>query len=92
MAAANLLPGMGPSTDRTASSRALKDLVRKAFDLDPDAAVFVAELTCGETDCPDAETVVALHRDGERIEFRFDKPISEVNGADIEAIAAQTKP
>ncbi len=69
--------------DRTAATRALKDLVRKHFDLDTSASVFVAEIACGETDCPDTETVIALFLDSGRREFRINKPVGEVTGADI---------
>ncbi|MEO1282343.1 MAG: hypothetical protein AAFV69_11490 [Pseudomonadota bacterium] len=88
MAPPDLLPGFGPSSpDRSTATRALKDLVRKAFDVDADAPVFVAEVSCGEVDCPDAETVIAIYLDENRTEFRFAKPIADVTGADIARIA-----
>ncbi|MGD9670631.1 MAG: hypothetical protein AB7U75_16550 [Hyphomicrobiaceae bacterium] len=90
MTSSNPLPGMGSaSSDRTAAARALKDLVRKEFGITPDAAVFVAEIACGEIDCPDAETVIALYLDEKRAEFRLSKPIAEITGADIATIASR---
>jgi len=71
----------GPSrADRT---RALKDLVRKQLDLDADTSVFIAEIACGEVDCPDRETVIAVFMHGERREFRFAKAVAEISGADL---------
>lgn len=75
----------GTSDLRSAQTRALKDLVRKHFDLDAGTAVFVAEVTCGEEDCPDTETVIAVYLDGGNKEFRVAKPVSRVTGADIAA-------
>lgn len=90
MSPADLLPGFSPaSRDRSAATRALKDLVRKEFGVDEDTAVFVAEVSCGEVDCPDAETVIALHLENGRAEFRFAKPIAEVTGADIAQLAEE---
>ena len=59
MSRPDLLGGFGPpKADRSAATRALKDLVRKAFDLEPEAPVFVAEVACGEIDCPDMALVL----------------------------------
>ena len=80
------LPGMkSAEADRATASRAIKDLVRKHLGLDPDAAVFVAEIACGEIECPDRETVIAVFRSGARTEFRLHKAILEITGADIVA-------
>ena len=88
MSSSNLLPGIGrASRDRSTATRALKDLVRKEFGTASDASVFVAEIACGEIDCPDVETVVALYLDEKRTEFRLSKPIAEITGADIATIA-----
>lgn len=72
---------------RSTQTRAVKDLIRKQFDLDADAPVFVAEVSCGEVDCPDTETVIAIYVDGGRKEFRVGKPVSRLTGADIAAAA-----
>jgi len=79
-----ILPGLERSgEERLNRTRALKDLVRKHFGLEMGAPVFIAEITCGEEDCPDAETVIAI-LDGEaRREFRVLKPVSAITGADI---------
>lgn len=71
------------SRDRSAATRALKDMVRKHFDLDASASVFVAEIACAEADCPDTETVIAVFVEGARQEFRVYKPVADVTGADI---------
>lgn len=68
---------------RAVATRAVKDLVRKHFGLDADAPVFVAEISCGEVDCPDTETVIAVFLDGGRQEFRLDKAVAALTGADI---------
>lgn len=84
------LPGMDRSGDaRLVQTRALKDLVRKHFGLNVGTPVFIAEITCGETDCPDAETVIAILEGGSRREFRVLKPMQAITGADI-AAAAET--
>jgi hypothetical protein len=75
----------GASASRVTQTRALKDLVRKQLDLDANAPVFVAEVTCGEVDCPDTETVIAVYLGGGNKEFRIGKPVAQVTGADIAA-------
>ena len=84
MSRPDLLGGFGPpQADRSAATRALKDLVRKACDLEPEAPVFVAEVACGEIDCPDTETVVAIYRGELRFEYRCATAIADVTGADL---------
>jgi hypothetical protein len=78
------LPGLERTRNaRLAHTRALKDLVRKHCGLEMEAPVFIAEITCGETDCPDAETVIAILEGQTRREFRLLKPVSAITGADI---------
>lgn len=89
MSAFDPLGGLSPGGHaRSAATRAVKDLVRKHFDLDGSANVFVAEIACAEADCPDTETVIAVFLEGGRKEFRIDKPVADVTGADI-AMACQ---
>ncbi|MFY0615389.1 MAG: hypothetical protein JXQ99_27925 [Hyphomicrobiaceae bacterium] len=85
----NLLLGqLSPGADRSAATRAVKDMVRKNFDLDEGATVFVAEVSCGEIDCPDVETVIAVFLDDVRQELKIAKPVDAITGADIaEAVA-----
>ena len=84
--------GLAPSgANRAAATRAVKDLVRKHFDLDAEARVFVAEVSCGEADCPDTETVVALFLGSQRQEFRIARSLHAVTGADIVAAAEARK-
>lgn len=76
---------------RVNATRAVKELVRQEFGLDDDASVFVAEIACGEADCPDVETVIAIFLRGQRREFRFAKPVQELTGRDISiAVAARS--
>jgi len=72
--------------ERAARTRALKDDVRDHFGLGPDDSIFVAEITCGETDCPDVETVIAVFLAGTRREFRIHKPIASVTAEDVAAL------
>ncbi|MCC2098864.1 MAG: hypothetical protein KDJ29_18375 [Hyphomicrobiales bacterium] len=73
----------GSGDDRLARTRALKDLVRKHFGLAMNKAVFIAEITCGEQDCPDAETIIAILENDRRREYRILKPVCAITGADI---------
>lgn len=80
--------GPGQATgERAAQSRALKAEVRKHFGLGEDDSVFVAEITCGETECPDVETVIAVFLDGQRREFKLHKPVSAISSDDLSALA-----
>jgi hypothetical protein len=72
-----------PDTDRAAKSRALKDTVRASFGLAPDDSVFIAEVACGETDCPDVETVIAVFPGGARREFKIPKPVEKITAQDL---------
>jgi len=74
------------SSTRTTQTHALKDLVRKQFDLPATEPVFIAEISCGEAECPDLETVVALFIDGKRQEFRLPKAVERITGADIASL------
>jgi hypothetical protein len=89
MSAFDPLAGISPGGHaRSAATRAVKDLVRKHFDLDGSANIFIAEIACAEADCPDTETVIAVFLGDGRREFRICKPVAEITGADI-AIACQ---
>lgn len=77
------------SSERAAQSRAVKEMVRNHFSLHADDSIFVAEITCGETDCPDVETVVAVFLSGTRREFRIHKPIASVTTQDVTALPRQ---
>jgi hypothetical protein len=80
--------GPGKATgERAAATRALKAAVRNRFGLGEDDSVFVAEITCGETECPDVETVIAVFLDGQRREFKLHKPVSAISSDDLSALA-----
>jgi len=77
---------MGPQQSdggRAARTRALKDLVRTRFALGEDDGIFVAEIACGESDCPDVETVIAIFVAGQRREFKVHKPIGSITAQDL---------
>jgi len=73
--------------ERAAATRALKAAVRNRFGLGEDDSVFVAEITCGETECPDVETVIVVLLDGQRREFKLHKPVSAISSDDLSALA-----
>jgi hypothetical protein len=80
----SLFPGLQQSdSERAARTRALKNLVRSQFNLSDDDGVFVAEIACGETDCPDVETVIAIFLAGQRREFKVRKPIGSITAQDL---------
>ncbi|MEL7049655.1 MAG: hypothetical protein AAFO75_11975 [Pseudomonadota bacterium] len=79
------------SRSRTTQTHALKDLVRKQFDLPETEPVFIAEISCGEADCPDLETVVALFVDGQRQEFRLPKAVERITGSDIASLVPSSQ-
>ncbi len=71
-------------------TRALKELVRRHLNLGAEESVFVAEVTCGEADCPDVETVIAIFIDGARRQFKLKKAIKEIAEDDLEALFHST--
>lgn len=77
------------AADRKLATRRIKELAGEVWELEEDANVFVAELQCGETDCPDTETVIAIFLDGERREMRFHKPVVDLTREDLIAIASE---
>jgi hypothetical protein len=79
-------------SDRAARTRALKDLVRSQFKLGDDDGVFVAEIACGETDCPDVETVIAIFISGQRREFKVRKPIGAITAQDLAELSGSLVP
>jgi hypothetical protein len=79
--------GSGPtSSERASKTRDVKQAVRKHFKLDEAASVFVAEIACGEADCPDVETVVAVLLEGHRREFKIRKSVDAITPQDIDAL------
>jgi hypothetical protein len=84
------LPGSGPSSSkRAAATRALKAAVRTRFGLGEDDSVFIAEITCGETECLDVETVIAVFLDGQRRQFKLHKPVGAITPDDLPALAGR---
>lgn len=77
----------GVATDRKEATTRIKQWARSEWGLDDDANVFVAELACGESDCPDKETVIAAFLQGERREIRISSPIQDITKDEISAAA-----
>lgn len=82
-------PNSPSDTSRKEATRHVKKLACDVWGLGEDANVFVAELQCGETDCPDTETVIAVFLDGERREMRVHKPVADLTKEDLIAIARE---
>lgn len=76
------------SRDRAAQTRALKAAVRNHFRLGEDDSIFVAEINCGETDCPDIETVIAVFLAGQRREFKIHKSVAAITPQDLAMLQA----
>lgn len=75
-----------PSGD--GSSASIKAWAKKHWNLPEDTTLLVSELQCGETGCPDIETVIAvLSVDGADKTVKLSKPIYAICEADIEAIS-----
>ena len=73
-----------PSPSSQGKTRQIKKWVRQHLALSDDITVMVSELHCGETDCPDIETMIAIlsgDKTGQKI--KIDKSISELSESDI---------
>jgi len=79
----SLFMGSQSDSDRAARTRVLKDLVRSQFKLGDDDGIFIAEIACGQTDCPDVETVIAIFVSGQRREFKVRKLIGAITAQDL---------
>lgn len=92
----DLSPKTGASdSDKPGSSPAhIKRWAKQHWQLPEDTALLVSELQCGEADCPDVETVIAvLSGAAKDKKVKLSKPLRAVCEADIQAIAlgARTK-
>jgi hypothetical protein len=75
--------------DPAAAAR-VRGWAAELFGLGPDAAVLVTELRCGEDDCPDVETVIAvLGEPGKARTHKLPKPVAEVTRDEVAALAAR---
>lgn len=62
----------------------VKEWTRERFELSPEAAILVSELTCVVPGCPPLETVVAFWTaDEKRHHFKLFKPVAEVVNDDL---------
>jgi len=69
------------------TARDIKAWVKEFFQMDEDSTVMVGELQCGERDCPDVETVVAiLSPGGVTQRFRIARPIEQVTRRDLYSV------
>ena len=73
-----------PSASSKGKTRKIKQWVREHFALADDITVMVSELQCGETDCPDVETIIAI-LDGDKIgqKIKINQSIAELSKEDI---------
>ena len=69
------------------TSSLIKAWAIKHWNLPEDATLLVSELQCGETDCPDIETVIAILAVANTDKtVKLNKPIYSIQEADIESI------
>ena len=83
----NTSPPLSPPFSSKTKTREIKEWVRRYFALKDDVTIMVSELQCGETDCPDVETVIALlggDRDGKKI--KINKSIADIGKEDITSL------
>ena len=66
----------------------LKAVVRDELRLDPDTAVVLSELRCGEDTCAPLETVVAV-LDGSDRTWKLPNPRAEVSPHELRALIAE---
>lgn len=77
--------------ERHALRERVKQAVRKVLEPGDEAVISVSELACGETGCPDVETVIGIHEAGVPARrLRLHMPLAEVGLADIAAAADDT--
>ena len=82
----NNKPRSKPSEANT-SSAMVKNWAKHHWHLPEDTTLLVSELQCGETNCPDIETVIAvLAVEGTDKTVKLHKPIYAINEADIKSI------
>ena len=74
-------------TGGTVSTATIKAWAFKHWNLPSDATLLVSELQCGETDCPDMETIIAILSvaDADKT-VKFNKSIHEIKESDIRDI------
>ena len=76
--------GANTSPDHLAALEQVRAWTRQRFQLAPEAAVLVAELTCTIPGCPPLETAVAFWTaDERRHQFKLLKPVEDVTWQDI---------
>ncbi len=64
--------------------RRIKEALREALGLSPDATVTVTELACLEEGCAPVETVIGLLRpDAPQLQHKLHKPIDAVDARDL---------
>ncbi|WP_083469474.1 hypothetical protein [Methylobacterium variabile] len=73
-------------------SAALKARLTPMLELGPNDCLSVSEISCGDPDCPDIETVVLVMRAGEQSRaVHIFRALSEVDDADLAAACAEER-
>lgn len=78
----NDILSLNPKTDSQEKTRLIKSWVKIHWQLPDSTSILVSELQCGEQDCPDVETVIAI-LSGEEKKIKINKPLSSISEEDI---------
>jgi len=79
-----MLGSVRKSPDQLKALDLVTGWTRARFDLSPDTAVLVSEVTCSLPGCPPLETVVAFWTEGDkRHHFKLFKPVAQVVEDDL---------
>jgi nitrate reductase delta subunit len=79
-----MLGSVRKSPDQLKALECVAAWTRARFNLAPDAAVLVSEVTCSLSGCPPLETVVAFWSAGNtRHSFKLFKPVAQVSEDDL---------
>lgn len=85
------LPGFQPvDPERASRIGQVKDWVRAALGLPPEAHVMVTELQCREEGCPPIETVLAVLGDCCPGKYKIHKPVLELTRQDVIDLLGQS--
>ena len=64
-------------------SQAIKAEVTRRLGLADNAVVMVSELACGDADCPEVETVIALLDEQRRYRVTFQRSLEELSSENV---------
>ncbi len=71
---------------RKNSTAAIKKWVKEKMQLSDDVIVMVTEINCGEPNCPDKETIIAIMQQGNNQKISIKKPLLYVRKWDIDCL------